>query len=124
MVTSTSSNNSILKFIPEFEGGIYSVSITGIDYESYGHIKSLEISSLFEDDILVMGSLGIESIQEENGNDYIYSGKENYIIVNLNNPTGYDIEKVSLNIGDYKHEEIDVINENQIRLNLKVILLL
>ena len=23
-----------------------------------------------------MGSLGIESIQEENGNDYIYSGKE------------------------------------------------
>ena len=44
VVTSTSSNNSILKFIPEFEGGIYSVLITAVDYESYGHIKSLEIS--------------------------------------------------------------------------------
>lgn len=101
VMISNITNNAIIKFIPEFDGGIYEVNVTSLVYESNGLLKELEIESLFTDTILIMGTLEVLSLYEKDGNDYFAYDKKNYLTIELENPTCYQIKEVVLAVGGY-----------------------
>jgi len=124
VLTSNTATSAIIKFIPEFDGGIYDVYITAIDYQAYNQIKTQSISSTYCDDILILGDLKILSIEEEEELEYLVAEADNYLIINLENPTGYDISEIILRGRESEHltyasSEIEVINNNKLKLKLK-----
>ena len=119
VLTSNTQTSAIIKFIPEFDGGIYEVFVTAINYLSFSQMKHQVVSSVYRDDILILGNIEIISIQEENGLDYFVYGEENHIIINFENPTGYDINEVVLNNEKYSHSEIQVIGNDIIKVKYK-----
>jgi ribosomal protein S13 len=125
VVTSNTAAHAIFKFIPEFEGGTYDVQITAINYLAFDQMKYQPISLTYSDSILILGDVGILSIEEANGLDYFVKEEDNYLIINLDNPTGYDISGVVLadnqGLSDhiYDSTELEKIDNNTIKLKQK-----
>ncbi len=83
-------SSAIVKFIPDFEGGEYQISLTKISYLRNGNLLTQNISSDYSTSILVLGSLKVKSFERESQKDYFTTNDDN-IVIELDNPTNYNI---------------------------------
>ena len=86
---------AVVKFIPDFEGGEYEISLTKISYLRNGVLLTQNISSVYTTSVLVLGSLNVKSFERENQKDYFTTNDDN-IVINLDNPTNYNIVDISI----------------------------
>ncbi len=109
-----------ISFKPEFEGGQYQVSITAYEYESHGQILYQELSSTYTDEVLVLGDLDVLSVNDENDLGVLITGTSNYLLVNLDNPTGYTVSQIKLSYDGiesvYNDIEIEMIDDNTVKV--------
>ena len=98
---SSDKNTVIVKFVPDTEGGIYTVTVTGYEYVTSGVTLQQSLTSEYEEEILVMGEMKV--IDFFSVSDTYY---ENYTttpmrILEISNPTGYEITKLIFLNGFY-----------------------
>ena len=87
--------SAIVKFIPDFEGGEYEISLTKISYFRNDNLLTQNISSSYSTSILVLGNLNVLSFERENQKDYFTTSDDN-IVINLDNPTNYNITNITI----------------------------
>lgn len=113
--------SAIIKFIPQFDGGVYNVQVQSLKYESYEYIITHELESIFEDEILVLGNINVNSIYNEE--NLISLDKESLIIIKLDNPTGYDVSNITIKFNNIRYSyiksEITTLDDNHITVPWK-----
>lgn len=112
----------IVKFIPETEGGHYTVEVTGYEYVTGGVALADDLTSEYKQDIIVMGELNIVDYFAISDDYYFNIGKTAMRILEIYNPTGYEIYSLTY-VYDYnsvtsaKYRETSdftVIDENHL----------
>lgn len=120
------SDTITISYVPNFFGGTYNPYVTGFEYYSLLGSKYIKINSNVTDSIFLYGELDVMSIYEEEQRDFISIDADNYLIIQLENYTGYDIMSLSLKIDnhDYKYNqsEIVVIDKDLIKVKYKHVL--
>lgn len=81
----------IVKFIPETEGGHYTVEVTGYEYESGGITLTDDLTSAYKQNIIVMGELNVVDYFAVSDDYYFNFSKTPLRILEIYNPTGYEI---------------------------------
>ncbi|MDY0277902.1 MAG: GLUG motif-containing protein [Acholeplasma sp.] len=110
--------SAIIKFIPvDFAGGVYEIRIDAITYKSFDKDLRQNISSEFSDNIIVLGEIKAVRLYNENSNIISLDQPNNYIYLELDNPTGYTLSKMTLvssMFGEmvYIENEITKIDDN------------
>ena len=87
--------NVIIKFIPETEGGYYTVEVTGYEYESAGVKLQDSLTTEYYEDIIVMGELEIVDYFAISDTNYETYSSSPMRILEINNPTGYEIKSIT-----------------------------
>ena len=95
VVGGNKTTSAIVKFVPDFKGGEYEISLTKISYLRNGNTLTQDISSEFTTSILILGSLNVTSFERENLKDY-YTTVDDNVVIKLDNPTNYDITDISV----------------------------
>lgn len=106
-------DNAIVKFIPKnFDGGLYTVYITSVNYTSHGFDLNQKLSADVSDEIVILGQIDIADILFDNGLNYCKSENDDgNIDIIFNNKTGYSITEISINGSvytefDYENDKI------------------
>jgi len=115
--------SAIVKFVPDFAGGIYDVTIDAIQYLSHGITLEQNILSVYSDSILVLGDLAVIDITTFDGHDYINTSDiaSEYLVIEIANPTGYDISQLLINYSNmntytYSAGEITMPDANHVKV--------
>ena len=88
------SQSVIIKFVPETEGGLYQVKVTGYEYITSGIVLQEELTSEYEEDILIMGEMEVLDYFAISDTYYENYNTTPLRILEINNPTGYEIYKI------------------------------
>jgi len=116
-------NGIIIEFSPISEGGLYSINITGIRYQSSSYNYLYNFSTEYQSSIFIKGALTISNLYTSNGYDYIDVEGNEKLILELNNNSEYIITEITLQYAfgnyTYNQSEIEFIDSNHIALNWK-----
>lgn len=92
-------NNSIVvKYIPDFDGGIYDIEITGFTYLSNNKVIAQEIEDMNINEILIIEKLNIVDVYDYYEAGFLEEGVNNYLFIEIENENDYDVIGISLNI--------------------------
>lgn len=120
-VVSGSKNYAVIIFLPETEGGIYILEITGAKYEAFGEEFYWEFEEGFVAEILIMGEIEVLGIYGEE--DGIGVDDSTPLFIELKNETDYLVTELILNFqGEdiyYRGAEIEKIDKNLLKINWK-----
>lgn len=114
-------NSGIIIFVPETEGGDYSVEITNIKYSHFGKEINQELSQPFNREILILGELEVLGVYAEEERIGVEDSGRLYI--DLKNETDYLVTELVINFMGtdiyYRGEEIEKIASNLISVPWK-----
>ena len=113
---SANKNDIIIKFVPDTEGGVFTVEVTGYEYESAGAVMQDLLTSDFIQEILVMGELKVVDYFAISDTYYENFASAALRILEIENPTGYEV--VEIGYGDasnpQKTTNFEMIDQNHI----------
>ena len=116
-VTTASSNSSLfveIKNDSRFEGGETTLSVEGFKITIDGKAYNIYAKTLCSDTLFVNGNVNIVSVEfvDTMLSTSLYGNQfdELFVLVSLDNPTGYNIESLELNIGTYYTEDMIFID--------------
>jgi len=117
-VSGDKKTNVVLSMIPNIDGGEYEVKLTKITYVADDITFSKIINSQLKDSIIVIGNFEVTELSTRN--DYNYMTVENdTVVINLDNPTGYELKSIVLNGETYSVSDISKIDNNHFSVNYK-----
>ena len=120
---SSDKSDVIVKFVPDSQGGYYTVTVTGYEFVTSGVTLQESLTSEYEEDILIMGELKVVDYLAVSNTYY-----ENYTttpmrILEINNPTGYEVTKLTFLSGfwsgdnnTYESANFKMIDANHIAI--------
>ena len=114
----SSKDTVIVKFTPETEGGYFLVEVTGYEYESAGVVIQDLLTSDFVEEILIMGDLKVLGFFAISDTYYENYASAYLRILEIENPTGYEIR--SLGYNDQTYTNFEVIDSNHILVKEEV----
>ena len=107
----------IIKFVPETQGGYYTVEVTGYEYESGGIKLQDTLTTEFYQDIIVMGELEIIDYFAVSDTNYESYASSPMRILEINNPTGYEVKSITYRADFYEQ----ATNPNSVTTNFEMI---
>lgn len=94
-----------IKFVPDTTGGLYKISVNGLEYESQGLIASQKISEPYSKVINIVGKLNILSVKAVNEANY-YTDCPSFLI-EIENGSNFELNNVTVSLlvdHTYGHE--------------------
>jgi hypothetical protein len=90
----------IVSFVPEIDGGNYTIKVNSLSYVSFTYLITQTISSSLTDEIMIMGNIDVLSFDSEN-NHIINTNAWSKLYITIHNPTNYTIYKLVITYYDY-----------------------
>ena len=120
-----SKNSILVKYIPNFPGGIYDVLITGFSYKENSEILTLDIIDGYLDNILIIEKIEILDIYDYYEDGYFVESTNNYLYIELDNKNSYDIIALTIDIDGkeyiYEDNEITKYSDDLILIQYKAV---
>ena len=116
----SNSNSGIVQFIPNSDGGEYSVNIEKLHYNVDGEVYIYTFSYAFETHFNILGVIDFVDFYGNNEKIYISGDTTDYFILELSNFSNFNVYSLTLEhswgTASYSFEEIEMIDYNHYRI--------